>query len=378
MLFTALSLGLIEYAFAQVAERRTGDGPASLQTERAYVNSVGIGILAGLLVLTRPEGLGLCALLFGALAFYPRPEGAGAVRTRVLTTALALVCLIVVLVPYIMFNLENSGTLFPNTLYAKQTEYQIYLAQVSLPERVWRVVSPTFVGAQVLLIPGFGYAAYRLIRRRRWFEVLPLAWWLAFLLVYAWRLPVSYQHGRYAIPTIPILIIYGVWGTAQLLRPRSPSLVLRVLSRAAPVAIGLLALVFWARGALAYADDVAFIEGEMVDIAHWIDANTNSSDVIAVHDIGAVGYFADRPLLDLAGLITPEVIPFMTDAGQLLDWMYQNDATYAILFPDFSPTYSQLAADPRLEQIYCTGYEWTLSVGHQNLCIYRLAGSEQD
>ena len=149
-------------------------------------------------------------------------------------------------------------------------------------------------------------------------------------------------------------------------------MIVRVISRALPAAIALLALLFWLRGAQAYRDDVGFIEGEMVAVAHWLEENTAPDDLIAVHDIGAVGYWTDRPLLDLAGLITPEVIPFIADAGRLAEWMITEGAEYAVFFPDFSPTYVQLASDPRFEPVFCTAYEWTRRVGHENMCVYRL------
>jgi hypothetical protein len=228
------------------------------------------------------------------------------------------------------------------------------------------------VGAQVLLLPGVLYAVYGVVRRREWAALLPVAWWLGTLLVYALRLPVGYQHGRYTMPTIPILLLYGAWGTAALLRPDSPRLTVRVVSRSVPAAVALLALVFWARGAVAYRDDLALIEGEMVATAHWLEQHTGSEDLLAVHDIGAVGYLLDRPLLDLAGLVTPEVIPFMTDAERLVEWMVEEGADYAVFFPDFSATYGRLAADPRLEQVHCTGYAPTRALSHENMCVYRV------
>jgi hypothetical protein len=395
MLFAALSLTLLEYYFSQAAtvgRHAAGEpkDPASIRTERTYVNAVGIGLLGGLLTLTRPEGLGLAGLVIAALLVAPLPSGRGEVKTRLLAAGVSLLALGAILAPYLAFNLRTAGSIFPNTFYAKQAEYQIYLQSWSAPVRFWRVVGSTLVGAQILLLPGFGYALYRLIRRRdgaaghsprAWVEklvaalpaALPLLWWLAILLVYAWRLPVDYQHGRYAMPSIPFLILYGVWGTAELLRPRSPHLWLRVLSQSAPVAVALLALLFWVRGAVAYRDDVGFIEGEMAAAARWLNEHTAPTDRIAVHDIGAVGYLTDRPLLDLAGLITPQVIPFITDAEQLANWMAEQGAAYAVFFPDFSPTYAQLAADPKLQAVYCTDYAWTRSQGHQNLCVFRLS-----
>ena len=369
ILFTALSLALVEYFSSQVAMRQSGEGPASLQKEQSIVSAVGIGLLGGVLMLTRPEGAVLGGIVIAGLAILPRPADRSDLFSRLAGTGLSLVALAVVLAPYIAFNLRTSGAIFPNTFYAKQVEY---LANWPLTVRFWRVLTPTLVGAQVLLLPGFGYAAYLLARRRDWPALLPLLWWLGLLSVYALRLPVNYHHGRYVIPAIPWLILYGVWGTIRALRPRSPALIARVISRATPVAISLLALLFWGRGALAYSDDVAFIEGEMVATARWLEENTAPDTVIAVHDIGAVGYLTDRPLLDLAGLITPEVIPFMADADSLADWMLEHGADYAVFFPDFSPTYQQL--DTMFKQVHCTDFAWTRAAGHENMCVYLVEG----
>ena len=374
MLFTALSLALLDYYLLQVNVRQgqTPDRLTSLLREQGVVNSVGIGLLGGTLVLTRPEGLILAGLVIGGLAVYPRPRGERALRWRAVETLVSLAGLGLLLAPYIAFNLRTAGALFPNTFYAKQAEYAVYLESVPIWTRFWRVLAPSLAGAQVLLLPGFGYAVYHLIRQRRWPALLPLAWWAAFLAAYALRLPVDYQHGRYTMPIIPIFVVYGMWGTAGLLRPQATSLAWRVLSRAAPPALTLLALIFWGRGALAYRDDVGFIEDEMVAVAHWLNDNTPPGTLIAVHDIGAVGYLTDRPLLDLAGLITPEVIPFIADADRLAAWMIAEGADYAVFFPDFSSTYAQLAVDPRLQRVYCSDYAWTQKVGRENMCVYRL------
>jgi arabinofuranosyltransferase len=373
ILFTALSLALLDYYFSQLADRRSPPGPVTLQTERSVVGAVGIGLLGGILTLTRPEGLGLAGLVIGAMLLFPPPAGRPGLKARLLPPAASLLSLGLVLAPYLAFNLGTAGSIFPNTFYAKQVEYHLRLSALV---RLWRVSSPTLVGGQVLLLPGVCYAGYLLIRRRRWFSLLPLLWGSALVGAYALLLPVTYQHGRYAMPVIPLLLVYGVSGTAALTQPWSRHLLVRVSSRALPLAVVLLTLFFWARGAVVYGEDVAFIQGEMVATAHWLNDHTTPGDLIAVHDIGAVGYLTQRPLLDLAGLITPEVIPFMTDAGQLANWMIQRGATYAVFFPDFSATYSRLAADPRLQQVHCTGFAWTRSVGHQNLCVYRLSPKE--
>jgi len=185
-------------------------------------------------------------------------------------------------------------------------------------------------------------------------------------------LPVTYQHGRYQIPVIPFFILLGVGGTAYLLRPQARTLLRRVFSRVLMASTLLLFLAFLVLGARAYAADVGFIQGEMVAIARWLEANVPPDGLIAVHDIGAIGYFTPRPLLDLAGLVTPEVIPFITDEARLIDFMQAQGADYVVFFPDWSDAYRRMAGDPRLEEIYATGFAWTLDQGRANMTVYRL------
>jgi hypothetical protein len=155
--------------------------------------------------------------------------------------------------------------------------------------------------------------------------------------MYALRLPVTYQHGRYEIPVIPVLIVFGIGGTAALLRLSDTRIWARVLSRAAALSVAITLLAFVVVGTRAYATDVSIIEREMVSVARWLDANAAPGDLIAAHDVGAIGYFTRRPLLDLAGLVNPEVIPFIRDEARLGALMRQRGAVYLVTFPSWYP-----------------------------------------
>jgi hypothetical protein len=302
---------------------------------------------------------------------------------RLLPTWIAMgVGLAVPLLPYLAFHYATTGLPFPNTFYAKQQEYRVLLTLYPAWRRWLTVAGVTLVGGQVLLLPGFVYSVWesnsnlqtpssetRITNPRLW---LPAVWWFLHLTLYALRLPVTYQHGRYQIPVIPFFIVLGVGGMAHLLRPGARAMLPRVLSRTTMAATLLVLLAFLGLGARAYATDVAFIQGEMVATARWLEANTAPDHLIAVHDIGAVGYFTHRPLLDLAGLVTPEIIPFITDEVRLLEFMQAQGADYVIFFPDWSDAYRRMAHDSRLELVHTTGFEWTLRQGRANMSVYRL------
>jgi hypothetical protein len=63
--------------------------------------------------------------------------------------------------------------------------------------------------------------------------------------------------------------------------------------------------------------------------------------LIAAHDIGALGFFDHHPIIDLAGLISPEVVPFIRDETKLASFMDQRQVEYLIDFPHWYPTLSQ-------------------------------------
>ena len=371
LLFAALVLACLDLYLAfesRVVETRH---VASLQLSLSleWLTGLGMGVCAALLVLTRPEGLALLALI--ALSFVIARLRRGVTQREVVWGATSVFVCLAFLVSYAAFNLRMAGFIFPTTFYAKQAEYRTMVESMSLPARFGQLLLTIWTGPQLLLVPGFVFSVFSSLRRRRLDMILLWAWWLCSVGVYALRLPVTYQHGRYLIPTIPVFVILGVWGTWEVVRSLGSARMGWVLSRAWLVTVVVLLLLFWVLGARAYAHDVNFIYGEMGAMAAWLDENVSPQARLAVHDIGMVGYHLRRPFLDLAGLVTPEVIPFIDDEERLLDFMQARGVDYVVVFPDWSAAYRRMVRDPRLTLVYSTHYSWTLSAGQQNLSAYR-------
>jgi len=319
-----------------------------LVIDRVQAGSAGwsIGWWGGLLILTRPEGLLLIGLT--ALVVLSR-SGRDGLKTLVQMS----MALIVTVSPGVWFNWQAGGTLFPNTFYAKQSEYAILTS--SLPiwlEAIGQMLIAPLAGGLFLVLPGLlAYVIRRPTTRLDkvdWAAWLPLLWAAAHTAVYALRLPVHYQHGRYLIPVIPVLAIYGVTGVARLMARRTGRWG-RVINRVWVISIALIVIGYVPLGAVTYATDVSIIDDEMVAVAKWLAVQTPPEAVIAAHDIGAIGYFSRRPLLDLAGLISPEVIPFIRDEAQLLVWLQARGARYLVTFPGWYP---QLVRAPVFQPIF--------------------------
>jgi hypothetical protein len=320
------------------------------------------GLTVGLLTLTRPEGA-ILALLLTLDTLWRRKRGSHSLAWPEVALHLGFLLLgfALMMIPYLAFNLAVTGQIFPNTFYAKQAEYQEIVASLPLWARWAQVAGVTVIGAQVLLIPGCLYAVYKILKIRQWSVVLPLIWWFALVTIYAVRLPVTYQHGRYLIPAIPMLILYGVWGTRNL--RGLPRIVRQVLL----ISIPILLFIFWLRGAEQYATDVRIIHSELGTIGRWLRDNTPPQALIGAHDIGAIGYFSERSLVDIAGLVNPEVIPFIRDEEKLLAFLEEKGVDYVAIFPSWYP---QIARSFRLRAIHRSTSPWIVEAGGDNMIVY--------
>ncbi len=329
-----------------------------LKTRRWF----GLGALIGLSIWVRPDGI---TLLGPALLTAIFVESSWMRRTR----ALAIVILGFggLFALYLLFNLWLAGSLWPNTFYAKQAEYAVLLQQPFLT-RLANEPLQLVTGAGAILLPGVILALATAVRRRDW-SVLAVTIWIAgFLVLYAWRLPATYQHGRYIVPVMPVFFLLGLAGMVEFLQVRG----LRgrwMLATSWKLATGLTLVLFWGRGAFAYAGDVAFIESEMVTTARWVAANVPPKALVAAHDIGALGYFGDRDLVDLAGLVSPDVIPFIRDEAQLADYLDEQKVDFLVTFPDWYPS---LTSD--LIPVFSTGAPYAPSMGETNMAVYQWPG----
>jgi hypothetical protein len=361
LLFVALSLALVEMILA-------AQPPFWL------------GIVSGLLTLTRPEGIAFAllvalALVWRAIEMHRRGAeekeksnkklGVSAANIfPALSTFIAGVA--VLLAPYIAFNLATSGTILPNTFYAKSQEYAELLSGTNFFVRWLTLYRQPLIGAQILLVPGIFWLMWKLVQSQRFDLLISLVWIALLPALYAARLPVEYQFGRYEMPIIPFIVIYGVVGTVGLLA----KIRVRVIRRTWAMTLVVLVVVFAILGTSQYAGSVAIINCEMVATARWTATNLPPDAIIAVHDIGAQGYFDSHPLLDLAGLVSPDVIPFIRVQSRLREWMTARGATYAIFFPSWYP---ELTRDASLVPIHSENCAATHAAGETDLTVYKIS-----
>lgn len=319
-----------------------------------------IGILIGTGLWIRPD---LLSLLLMVLVWELVSEVPADRKKRNLMRVAAGAALAAV--PYFAFQLLLSGEIWPSTFYAKQAEYQVR-RELSLTVRYLEQWRAPLAGVLALLMPGTVYWTVALIRDRDWGPLALILWPAAYLATFAARLPVTYQHGRYAMPVIPLLILTGAAGWGRALNEITSQRIRWTAARAFGLSLAVLTLLFLVLGGRAYATDVGVIETEMVEASIWISENTDRDSLIAAHDIGALGYFGNRSIADLAGLVSPEVIPILRDEAALEVYLDARRADYLMTFPGWYPYLTGEAV-----RIYSTGGQVSSAIGGENMAVYR-------
>jgi len=318
-----------------------------------------IGILIGISIWIRPDGLTLLGPAFMVSMLNKTP-----VKKRIINIGKVIFGFGGIFALYLLFSLALAGTPWPTTFYAKQAEYEI-LSNNYFMERLGKLSVQLLVGIGSILLPGYFLMMNQAIRKRKWGYLASFFWILGFLIIYAWRLPVVYQHGRYVIPLMLVFISFSCIGMLDYLQKTNQGL-RWVFDKTWIIGIGIILIIFWGYGSIVYARDVAIIESEMVDSANWVNINIPDDAIIAAHDIGALGYFGNHRIIDLAGLISPEVIPFLRDEVRLTEFLDAQNVNYLITFPGWYPKLSL-----GLSEVYSTQGRFAPMFGGENMIIYQ-------
>jgi hypothetical protein len=332
--------------------------------ERQHKPNAWVGLLIGVGFWLRPEAVLLLLPVAWAVFF----NNEISVREKIFGMVGVVGAFMVLVAPYLIMNYVLVGNVWPTTFFAKQAEYA-FLRQEPITYRFLRQLIPPLTGVGIVLLPGIILEMARNMRQKTWGQLAPLVWGAVFLGTYALRLPVYYQHGRYAMPVTPVFLVVGLAGMARWLQLNADSIVPRVSSRVWAAVLVFVLLAFVGLGADAYATDVGVIETEMVAASLWIHENTPPQALIAAHDIGALGYFGERQILDLAGLISPEVIPILWDESAITDLLNDRGADYLMTFPGWYP---EMIA--RLPVVFDSEGTFSPSIDGENMAVYAWLG----
>lgn len=308
----------------------------------AYLNEHPLltAVLSALACLARPDGclVPIALLIHAYLNKRPFSWKAG-------------VAFLLILAPWLLFASYAFGDPIPLTLFAKQAQGALLNSQDFI-EGFWALVKSyahqwqwpvKFIIALLGLLP--------LLKRSKSWSFL-IVWSSLYFLGFS-LLGVSAYFWYYA-PLIPFFLALSGLGLESLLQKLQTAYPNnnRIASQ---VALLLVSILLFAdlNGLLILRQqkDERFEIYQAVGI--WLQQNTPEKSLIAALEIGILGYYAQRPIVDFAGLLQPEIARQLPGAQG-----YETAALYTVdqFHPDYVVLHQNLypRLEDRLAEIACT------------------------
>ena len=365
-------------------------------------------VWAALAVLARPESLLLVPFLVLA-----RPLG----LRRALVFAGVTVAAVA---PMVLFSLWTAGAPYPATAAAKVEGGLIgWLGGLREPAARTFIVRPWEFSMEwvawlattqwvlpLAVFPGLALAWAGGGRALAMPALALIAHPLGMALLAPYRGP-AFQEGRYSIHLLPLAMIVlaviarrpgaGRRGPGPLRDPwllgttrawRSvvgrrgsvtsvvsegsrPPLAWRSAARVAVVAYLAAAAVTLVPAAERYGWAVQNINAMQVHLGRWVDAHLPKNARLAVNDIGAIAYFSRREVIDLMGLVTPEIIPYRRQGEPgVLRYVLETCPDHVVIFPAWFP--QLVSRTELLEPVYRVRLERNEVAGAPEMVVYRL------
>lgn len=298
-------------------------------------NPIALGIAGGLLLWARPEAV----ILFGALGadvVFKRlvSEGkAGESGNAWLVKAVAILAIFGA--GYALFNFMLSGSVLPNT-YAAKLKYYSGTGR-NFPADVFDYLT---TGPLLILsffsVLGILLTVAETFRRKSGHGLIPLLFAAGMFLAFWIKLPYLYQNGRYMMPILPFYLMLGLvglqWAMEWLssLVGSSRQWLGRLQGALLVVLVVQSGLASW-HARTSYQESCRYITDRQVRTALWIRDNLPDSAIVATHDVGAIAYYSERKIVDMVGLVSPEMIERIGDLGLLRDFLVRQNVTHLAL-----------------------------------------------
>ncbi|TFH08457.1 MAG: hypothetical protein E4H14_06430 [Candidatus Thorarchaeota archaeon] len=329
-----------------------------------------LGCVAGLAYLSRPEGI-LIALCIPLRFLIIATRGEVSTK-RIGLFILSGIFAIIVAVPWILHCLSITGLPLPDTFYVKVHVPKAY--EIEAWDYHWSVIvnNSPFIPAAVFL------GVILVIKGK------PFAWILPLALTVLYRVFTPYSavinNCRYLVPIIDLFLIVAIASGALFLK-----LVLKTILEVTDErtvnlsAILLLAFIIitpmtphYVFQATFYGKAVGNINDMQVNIGHWLDQNTPTDAVFAAHDAGALKFFSGRTMIDLAGLVSPDIIHGNMTYDEIVQYLYENKCNYFVYFDDIFLWWAHFFPSNAYSQIYTVTLPDNVICGRDTMSVFEI------
>ncbi|MCX7833628.1 MAG: hypothetical protein N2490_05400 [Ignavibacteria bacterium] len=297
-------------------------------------------IIFALASLTRPEGYLISALYFiDKIIFLLHYDRSNKYKYLLLE----IVIFILIILPYPLFSLITTSSLFPTSYKAiniKHTENQNIRFLIIFLTYLFRdipVLAIIFVFNIIIFLKNIKkYFSDLSFLRLLNFSVIvfPLAFTIGF--------PIWRNHGRYMIPYIILIAINSFFSLLIYLQKLNNKKYFPKIVLALSIIILISSLPYYLVFAKHLSKNIDNINSMQCKAGIWIRDNLDKDTTVATNDIGAIAYYSNHRILDLEGLVTPEVLRFRNYSTEqrndsLFNFCIMKKINYMLIFDNWYP-----------------------------------------
>jgi hypothetical protein len=321
----------------------------------------------------------LWAALFAGLAFLMRWDGilvvavflfAEMLKSRRTFLRASLICACII-VPWLVYSYLTFGSIFPNSFFAKAGQgwnQDLGGAEIGTFGRgLLSIASGLFAQNRLfMLFPLFAllglFSAYR--HKVKWWPLLlwTAAYFAGYVVLGVLRFEWYYPP---LVPAFALLTAEGIDAAADFAAKRLGSRARNVVL----AALTLLCLIPSA-GWLINSKRTAISDyaATYMQVGAWLQTNTPPDSSVAMIEIGMIGFYSDRTVVDTMGLVSPEMI------GHLEGWLQTLQFALNYYWPDYvvaleRTAWEGIVNEPWFEEAYV--FETRIASSVKPVTIYR-------
>lgn len=247
----------------------------------------------GLFYLTRPEGFLLTGILFIYELFAAFKEK----RLIIKQQFFYIIMVSISVIPFLIYAKLTFGTFLPNTATGKST------LTISIPVIVTQIIdiSKTLAGSSLPEMILCIIAAAIMIRKRTFINTRLFILWVAGLIA-LYIFTDADVISRYLLIITPFIILIGLSVFSSVNKIKESKVLILFI-----IVLFYSQFIFY-RFVIPSATDFSYGLNEcLVPVGKWFIENTGKDKTILVNDVGAIGYFSERYIIDAAALVNRDL-----------------------------------------------------------------------
>ncbi|MFZ5981899.1 MAG: hypothetical protein ACOYVF_14860 [Candidatus Zixiibacteriota bacterium] len=271
--------------------------------------------MATLATVTRPEGFGLLLLLGLYNIFRDRHNW----KAYLITPS-------IIIIPWIALSWLYFGSPIPNTIPAKLALYSRFGTEPLFDRLSLLLGFHIYYGYIMLAAAVIGG---RWLYKKQYFGGLEIFWMLAMTAFYLFGR--THLFFWYMAPVFPIYILFAAAVIPfSIDRINCPAHRCVTYSRVVSVLIILILLAGNYLPTKNHHETQQTLEGVHRQVGYYLYVHADQNDLVAAEDIGYIGYFSQRKILDRDGLVSPEAVPYNRD-GRYRDLILDKKPDWVVL-----------------------------------------------